>query len=278
MLPSADPAGVPLPKSEQHMIRAFVLQRPLAWILAHPEYVPTPEEAAHLSALTTRRQQGEPMAYVLGQREFYGLELAVGPAVLIPRPETETLVDWALTLEWPEYPAPPAVLDLGTGSGAIAIALKTHRPHWRISATDRSAAALTLAQVNAQRWHPQAASEPLRLLDGHWFEAVAQQRFHLIVSNPPYIAPQDPHLGQGDLRFEPTSALVTQAGGLQDLQHIITHAPQHLFAGGWLLLEHGFDQGPACRDLLCQAGFAAVSTRCDLAGQERVTGGWMPAP
>lgn len=278
MPPETDPQGAALPRLEQQMLRGFVLQRSLAWILAHPEAVPSAAEARRLATLTRRRQQGEPMAYVLGQREFYGLTLTVTPATLIPRPETETLVDWALALSMPQPPTPLAVLDLGTGSGAIAVALKSQRPHWRITATDCSSSALAVAQANALRWHPPGAPDPLRLVCGHWFAAVAQERFDLIVANPPYIAPQDPHLSQGDLRFEPSTALVSQAGGLHDLQHLIRTAPEHLSAGGWLLLEHGWEQGPACRALLHAAGFVAVRTQCDLAGLERVSGGCWPAP
>ena len=212
-----------------------------------------------------RCQQGEPLAYILGHQSFLGVELTVDPRVLIPRPETELLVNWALALAPPQRPL--AVLDLGTGSGAVALALKQAQPDWQVYAVDASAEALAVAQGNAQR-----LQLAVHFALGDWFHALApQQRFDLIVSNPPYVADQDPHLAA--LAHEPTLALCAGADGLRDIRHIIAKAPHHLHPGAWLLLEHGYDQAAAVRQLLGAAGFQAMETRRDLKGIERCTGG-----
>lgn len=211
-----------------------------------------------------RRQRGEPVAYITGRKGFWTLELKVNPAVLVPRPETELLVEWALSLipkqmSW-------RVADLGTGSGCIALAIAAERPQAQVTATDASAAALALAAENARNLRL-----PLRLLQGSWWQAVGAEHFDLIVSNPPYIAAHDPHLQH--LVHEPRQALTDEADGLACLREIINQAPEHLDSGGWLLLEHGFDQGAAVRELFGAAGFSEIETRHDLAGLERVTGG-----
>ncbi len=213
-----------------------------------------------------RRRTGLPVAYITGEREFWSLQLAVNSATLIPRPETETLVAWALELPLPDA---ACVLDLGTGSGAIALAVASERPHWQVTALDVSAQALLVARANAVR----AGLQRVSFLQSNWYKAVSGQRFDLLLANPPYIDGNDPHLARGDVRFEPRSALVSAHGGLADLDLLVTGAPAQLHDGGWLLLEHGFEQADAVRGMLLHAGFRQVSTRRDLAGQERITGG-----
>lgn len=243
---------------------AALLGRPRSWLIAHDHDPLPPQVAGQYAALAARRALGEPMAYLLGEKEFFGLTLEVGPAVLVPRPDTETLVEWALTLIPQDRPW--RVLDLGTGSGAIALALQSQRPQADITAIDASAEALVVARANARR-----LSLPVRFLQGSWLEPVAGERFDLIVSNPPYIADGDVHLA--DLRFEPQTALTAGPDGLSDLRQITAGARAHLAPRGWLLLEHGYDQAAAVQDLLRSHGWQAVSTRRDLGGQERCTGG-----
>jgi release factor glutamine methyltransferase len=239
-----------------------------AWLLAHDtDTLPVPAQAAFV-ALCTRRMHGEPVAYLLGHKEFHGLMLDVDARVLVPRPDTETLVDWALALLAP-LPA-PAVLDLGTGSGAIALALLHRRPDADVEAVDDSADALAVARANAAR-----LGLPLQLREASWLEGAATG-WQMIVSNPPYVAQADPHLAQ--LTHEPRSALAAGADGLDDLRTIVAQAPAHLAAGGWLLLEHGWDQAQAVRTLLAQAGFTEVTSQRDLAGIERCSGGRWPGP
>ncbi len=233
-----------------------------ASVLAHPERVLPAEAETRFLGFAARRARGEPIAYILGVKEFYGLPLAVNPAVLIPRPETELLVERALARN------PATVLDLGTGSGAIALAIKRHLPAARVVAVEASAAALAVAQRNAMKLGLQ-----VEFRHGLWFEPVTGARFDLIVSNPPYVAKGDAHLGQGDLRFEPRSALVAGTDGLDALRDIARGAPAHLNPGGWLLVEHGFGQDQAVRGLLREAGLEDLSTWPDLAGIARVSGG-----
>jgi release factor glutamine methyltransferase len=214
--------------------------------------------------MLVRRQAGEPVAYILGQQGFWSLELEVASHTLIPRPDTELLVETVLAL----LPATPAaLLDLGTGTGAIALALTSERPAWRLTGVDRVAEAVALAERNRARLNLNNAS----FVASHWFSALAGQRYQLIVSNPPYIAADDRHLAEGDVRFEPSSALVAGADGLDDIRLIIQQAPDYLEAGGWLLLEHGFDQAAAVRELLSARGFSAVESRRDLGGHERIS-------
>lgn len=233
-----------------------------ASVLAHPERELPADAAAKFRDYAARRARGEPIAYILGVKEFYGLPLQVNPAVLIPRPETELLVELAL----PAHPA--SILDLGTGSGAIALALKRHLPRARVVAVERSAAALAVAQRNAVK-----LGLEVEFRHGVWFESVAGERFGLVVANPPYVREDDPHLREGDVRFEPRSALVAGGDGLESIRAIVRDAPAHLSPGGRLLLEHGLGQDAAVRELLQAAGLEDVRTWPDLAGIARVTGG-----
>jgi release factor glutamine methyltransferase len=227
------------------------------------------EEAQAISALFARRIAGEPIAYVVGEREFFGLMFHTTPAVLIPRPETELLVELALQ----RLPPGAGMLDLGTGSGAIAVAVAQQRPDVKVTATDLSAAALAVATRNAQRHRAQVA-----FLQSDWYAALGVRQFDLIVSNPPYIVAGDPHLTQGDLRYEPVDALTDHGDGLSALRSIVTGAAAHLRPGGWLLMEHGYDQAPAVRALLNRQGFSEVQSWRDLAAIERVSGGVASAP
>lgn len=234
-------------------------------LVSHDRDTLTPEQESAHAALLARRLAGEPVAYILGAREFHGLEFLTTAAVLIPRPETELLVE--LALERIPIDASCSVLDLGTGSGAIAITLARRRPLARVTAVDQSAEALAVAKENAER----LGAGGLCLLHGDWFSALDDEKFDVIVSNPPYIAAADPHLQQGDLRFEPLSALASGADGLDAIRVIVPAARAHLNPGGWLLFEHGYDQGERCRALLREHGFTRVETALDLAGIERVS-------
>lgn len=247
------------------LLLAHVLERERSYLLTWPEIELSAAQQDRFLALLQRRKAGEPVAYLLGSRGFWSLQLQVSPATLIPRPETELLVEHALQLSLPRE---ASVLDLGTGTGAIALALAVERPEWRLVATDLSAEAVTLAAHNAQ----QHGVANVSFRHGPWFEALTEpQRFHLIVSNPPYIDPLDPHLTQGDVRFEPASALVAQDQGYADLAHIIGQAPDFMTDAAWILLEHGFQQGERVRAMLQQRGFVQVQTLIDLSGLERVS-------
>ena len=237
-----------------------------AWLLAHDSDALPADAHARFIALCQRRAAGEPVAYLRGTKEFYGLQLQVDARVLDPRPDTETLVDWALELLAPL--AAPRVLDLGTGSGAIALALQHQRPDAQVSAVDASTDALAVAQANAAR-----LGLAVQFARGNWLRGVAGQ-FDVIASNPPYIAAADPHLAA--LRHEPLQALASGADGLDDIRSIVAQAPAHLQPGGWLLLEHGWEQAEAVQALLRAAGFAAVQSRKDLAGIARCSGGQWP--
>lgn len=243
------------------------LNVPRAYLLAHPERRLNAQEHKRYHELLQRRLGGEPVAYILGEREFFGLNLKVTPATLIPRPDTELLVELALQLIPSALPA--RVLDLGTGSGAIALAIAHERPRAAVLACDASIGALAVAQENAQ----QLALSNVSFVHSSWFAQIAAQRFDLIVANPPYIAAADPHLGRGDVRFEPASALASGRDGLDDIRHIVSHAPAWLQPGARLLLEHGYDQAMQVRALLQQAGYGEVFSARDLAGIERVSGG-----
>ncbi len=239
-----------------------------AWLLAHGTDELAPSALQNFQSLCAQRQDGMPMAYLLGRTEFYGLPLTITPEVLDPRDDTETLVDWALSLMPPD--AALAVVDLGTGSGAIALALRHERPAAQVWAVDQSPAALAVARRNAE-----VLELPVRWLQGNWLSSMpANQRFDLIVSNPPYIAATDPHMPA--LRHEPRQALVSGLDGLDDIRTLVDQAPGHLKPGGWLLLEHGHDQSAAVQALLRQAGFDQVQSRPDLAGIPRCTGGHWP--
>ena len=257
-----------LDRLDAQLLLLQVLGRPhqRAWLLSHDDDALSAEQAATFLGQVARRAGGEPLAYVTGEKEFFGLPLSVDSRVLIPRPDTETLVEWAL--QRVTDLRQPRILDLGTGSGAIALALKRARPDAQISAVDLHPAALAVAQANGQRLN-------LRVdwLQSHWLDRV-DGTFDLIVSNPPYIASDDPHLAA--LQHEPQSALVAGDNGLQDLRHIITQAPKHLRTGAWLLLEHGWQQAARVRTLLTENGFQSACSRCDLAGIERCSGGQTP--
>lgn len=240
-----------------------------AFLAAHPEHVVAGERLARYLALAARRAAGEPVAYLTGEREFFSLEFKVTPAVLIPRPETELLVELALA-RIPQD-ASCRVLDLGSGSGCIAISIAKHRPRARVTATDRSPDALEIAAENARA----LGVHNIDFARGGWFAATGGERFDGIVSNPPYIAEGDPHLARGDVRFEPAAALTAGADGLECIRDIVGGAGAHLAAGGWLLFEHGWDQAAKCRALLQSAGYAAIRSWQDLAGIERVSGGVM---
>ena len=255
-----------LPLLEARMLLERALGKPRAWLIAHADEAAGAEAEQAYLALAQRRRQGEPIAYLLGEREFFGLEFRVAPAALIPRPETELLVELALA----RIPADAAarVLDLGTGSGAIAVALAKQRPQARLTVVDVDYAALSIARANASRH-----KVSVRFFCGDWFGALSGESFDLIVSNPPYVASADPHLAMGDVRFEPQRALVGGADGLDCIRAIVAKAPAHLHPGAWLLFEHGYDQAAACRALLEARGFQEVQSWPDLAGIARVSGG-----
>lgn len=258
-------------RRDAQVLLGFALGVTRAWLSAHADDAAIPEAAGSFRELVRRRRAGEPVAYLLGRREFYGLDFRVTPDVLIPRPDTEVLVEAAL--EKLPKAEPREVLDLGTGSGCIAIAIAHERPLARVIAVDRSAAALAIAGENAR-----LNRAGVEFLESDWFGALAGRRFDLIVANPPYVAAGDAHLEQGDLRFEPQTALAAGPDGLADIRRIVAHAPSHLRPGGWLLFEHGYDQAEACRNLLLNAGFSGLVFHADLAGVPRVAGGRLLTP
>lgn len=262
-----------LDRLDAQLLLLHVLGKPAhdrAWLLAHDTDALSPAQRATFDTCVQRRAAGEPLAYITGHKEFYGLDLRVDARVLVPRPDTETLVDWALEVLAPATGqlTDTTVLDLGTGSGAIALALKATRPDLTVRAIDYSDDALAVARANAQR-----LNLDVQFQQGSWLAGVAG-KFQSIVSNPPYIAAQDEHLSA--LTHEPLQALASGDDGLDDLRQIITQAPACLLAGGWLLLEHGYDQAAAVRDLLRAAGFRHVQSRQDLSGIERCSGGQRP--
>jgi release factor glutamine methyltransferase len=260
-----------LPRLEAHRLWQQVLGVSRAWLIAHDTDPLDPGHLQAYAALEARRVAGEPMAYILGRREFLGRDFQVGPEVLIPRPETEGLVECALAAIRDRDR--PRVLDLGTGSGAIAISIALERPDAVVRATDHSAPALALATRNA---HDLGAKLLFSL--GNWYDTELDQApYDLIVSNPPYIDAHDAHLSQGDSRFEPRGALTDGADGLQALRCIIQGAPRHLAVAGALCVEHGWDQAASVRALLCEQGFTGVTSLRDLAGIERITWGRLPA-
>jgi release factor glutamine methyltransferase len=263
-----------LPANEARILLAHLLEKhyqlPRSALLSRDDMGLNESALQEWENLVSRRLHGEPIAYILGKRGFHNIELKVGPGVLIPRPETELLVDIALA-EIAKYNKPTKILDLGTGSGAIALAIASASPFASLIATDQSPEALTIATQNAQLLH---LTNRVEFFQGSWYEAISlQSQFDLILSNPPYIANQDPHLTQGDLRFEPTSALTDFGSGLSCLEHIILGAMQYLKPGGLIALEHGFDQSEAVAQLMQAAGLIEIQAHPDLAGHLRVSSG-----
>jgi release factor glutamine methyltransferase len=252
---------------DAEVLLAYALSKSRSWLIAHADDVLSAEHASAYTVLVEQREAGEPVAYITGRRGFWSLDLEVTPATLIPRPETELLVE--LALERLPVDAASRVVDLGTGTGAIALSIARERPRAQVIATDASVEALAVAQRNAERH----AIKNVSFAHGDWFAPLCEQRFNVIVSNPPYIESHDPHLNQGDLRFEPMSALASGSDGLDDIRRIIDGAGRHLVPGGWLLFEHGWNQGDAVRMLLRNASFMKVSTTRDLEQRDRVTAG-----
>jgi len=257
------------PRRDAEILLGFVTGKARTFILAFGETRLTPEQLQQLDALLARRARGEPVAHLVGEREFWSLPLFVSPDTLIPRPDTECLVEQALH-RLPASPCP--VLDLGTGTGAIALALASERPDCAVTGVDLIDGAVALAQRNAKHLH----IANVEFLQSRWFSALGGRQYAMIVSNPPYIDEQDPHLAQGDVRFEPRSALVAADHGLADLQAIIDESRQFILPGGWLLLEHGWQQGEAVRALFTRYGWQQVETCRDYGGNERLTAGKRP--
>jgi len=250
---------------DAEILLALTLQKPRTWLYTWPEHIPSlPEQHMYLDLLR-RRQSGEPVAYLTHRREFFGLELKINHHVLVPRPETETLVQCVLDVLADNSAA--RIADLGTGSGAVALALASQKPQARIVATDASSDALALARENAER----LGIDNVTFMAGDWLVPLSGLTFDLIASNPPYIAEDDPHLSRDGVRFEPKPALVSGKDGLDAIRHLVTESPACLETGGWLMIEHGFDQGEAVRGLFTEVGFIDVVTHRDLGGNERVT-------
>jgi release factor glutamine methyltransferase len=257
------------PRRDAEILLGFVTGKARTFILAFGETPLTGEQQEQLAGLLARRVRGEPVAHLIGEREFWSLPLFVSPATLIPRPDTECLVEQALA----RLPAAPCrILDLGTGTGAIALALASERPDCQVTAVDLIPDAVALAQRNADH----LGIRNIEIVQSRWFSALEGQQFSLIVSNPPYIDAQDPHLAQGDVRFEPLSALVAADNGLADLHTLIKDAPRYLLPQGWLLLEHGWQQGAAVREIFARYGWQQVETCRDYGDNERLTLGWRP--
>lgn len=254
------------PRLDAELLLCHSLQRSRTWLLTWPDYELEEQQEREAMHLLKRRLTGEPVAYILGKKPFWSLMLKVNPSTLIPRPDTEQLVEASLITPGPDY---RRVLDLGTGTGAIALALAKEHPAWQITAVDFQSEAVILAKENAVL----NQINNVDCLQSDWFSALTGQHFDVIVSNPPYIEDNDPHLSQGDVRFEPKTALTSGTDGLDAIRHITAHAHQHLNPMGWLLFEHGYNQGSSVRTILRQYGFSKISTRQDLSGLDRITQG-----
>lgn len=253
-------------RNEAARLAALALEQPLSWIFAHDDEPLDARLVERFAEMVERRARGVPFAYIAGRREFFGRDFSVSPAVLIPRPETELLVEWGLELPLSEA---ARVLDIGTGSGCIIMSLAAERPLWQCTATDISADALAVAAINRER----LALSRVRLLQGSLLEPLDEMGFELIVSNPPYVAADDPHLKHGDIRHEPEIALASGSDGLGHIETLVESARSVLGDGGRLLIEHGYDQAAAVRELFRRNGYENIESRRDLAGIERVTGG-----
>lgn len=258
------------PRLDVEVLLSHILRKDRSFLYAWPEYLLNQQQQRQFDESFTRRLQGEPVAHITGQREFWSLPFRVTADTLIPRPETELLVELALDLP---LAGEVKLLDLGTGTGAIALAIASEKPRWQITAVDAIAAAVQLAEENRCQLSStqQRPLDNVQVLQSDWFSALKGQTFDVVVSNPPYICTEDQHLQEGDVRFEPTTALVADEQGLSDLRHIIKESRHHLNAGGWLLLEHGFDQGKAVSELMLQMEFMEIATHTDLAGNDRVS-------
>lgn len=267
LLKNSDPIASSTERLDKELLLAAALKKSRSYLYTWPDQLVSASELVAFNNYLERRKQGEPVAYILGMQGFWTFDLQVGKQTLIPRADTEALVETCL-LHIPEDKA-WRVLDLGTGTGAIALAIASERPLAQVLGVDFVLEAVTLAKENASR----LAINNVEFLQSHWFSELSGERFHLIVTNPPYIAEDDLHLGQGDVRFEPSSALVSGQDGLDDIRHIIAHAYEHLLADGWLYIEHGYQQAEAVRALLADKGFCQIETVRDLGGNDRVTGG-----
>ena len=258
------------------LILCHILQKNRTWLFTWPDQTLNDEQQRLFEVFFQRRKAGEPVAHIIGQREFWSLPLAVNNSTLIPRPDTELLVESALELFSGDEPGRERkCLDLGTGTGAIVLALASEKPHWQLLGVDKSADAVALAEKNRSQFN----FNHVRIHKSDWFAQIQAQMFDVIVSNPPYVDPQDPHLDQGDVRFEPRSALIADKHGLADIEFIICESWNYLTGGGWLLLEHGYDQADAVCELLRARGFTAIATRRDFGGNQRVSiGQKIPEP
>lgn len=257
------------PRLDAEILLASILKKNRSYFIAFPEVVPDKAEQEQFKKLLAQRLEGLPIAHITGRREFWSLDLNVNQHTLIPRPDTEILIEYILQNFTEEN---LKVADMGTGSGAIALALASEKPDWEITATDQSRQALETAQSNATK----LGFNNVSFKQGSWFEALEDNNFDLVISNPPYIPATDPHLTQGDVRFEPDSALVSGEDGLDDIRYLIQHAVDYLKQDGWLILEHGYDQKQSVKDLLTAAGYRQITQKDDYAGNPRMTAGLAP--
>jgi len=257
------------PRLDAEILLASVLKKNRSFFMAFPEVIPSNAELEQFEHLLSQRSQGHPIAHITGNREFWSLDLNVNQHTLIPRPDTEILIEYVLQ-HFPQQDL--KVADMGTGSGAIALALASEKPDWKITATDQSEEALETAQSNAVK----LGLKNVSFNQGSWFEALEENDFDLLISNPPYIPVNDPHLAVGDVRFEPDSALISGEDGLDDIRYLIKHAPDYLTENGWLILEHGYDQKQSMKELFTAAGYNQITQKDDYTGNPRMTAGLTP--